>query len=111
PAIKSVFHPALESDPNHSLWARDAHGSNGLITIEFDVSLPVERIERAIDALRLFGIGASWGGYESLVLPVDVKRTRYRDAAVQPGYLLRLHIGLEDPQDLKNDLNNLLDAL
>ncbi|NYT82181.1 cystathionine beta-lyase [Alcaligenaceae bacterium] len=111
PAIKRVFHPALDTDPNHLLWKRDAHGSNGLITVEFDPKLTADRIEQAIGALRLFGIGASWGGYESLVLPVDVKRTRYRDAAVQPGYLLRLHIGLEDPQDLKNDLNKLLGAL
>ncbi|MEB2400410.1 MAG: cystathionine beta-lyase [Alcaligenaceae bacterium] len=111
PAIRTVFHPALESDPNHSLWRRDAHGSNGLVTVEFDPGLDHGRIEQAIGALRLFGIGASWGGYESLVLPVDVRRTRYRDAAVPPGYLLRLHIGLEDPQDLKNDLSKLLGAL
>src|SRR5690606_11181546 len=101
----------MEGDPNHLLWQRDAHGSNGLITIELSPSLSIDRIEKAVGSLRLFGIGASWGGYESLVLPVDVKRTRFRDADVQPGYLLRLHIGLEDPQDLKRDLSNLLDAL
>ncbi|MGB6104982.1 MAG: cystathionine beta-lyase [Pusillimonas sp.] len=111
PAIRTVFHPALGSDPNHALWQRDAHGSNGLVTIEFDPRLSVDSIEQAIGCLRLFGIGASWGGYESLALPVDVTRTRYRNAAVAPGYLLRLHIGLEDVQDLKNDLEKLLGAL
>jgi cystathionine beta-lyase len=110
-AIKTVFHPALESDPNHALWRRDAHGSNGLITVEFDPAFSADRVEAAIGALTHFGIGASWGGYESLILPVDVRRTRFRDAATPPGYLLRLHIGLEDPQDLIADLSNLMGAL
>lgn len=111
PVIKKVFHPALESDQNHALWSRDAHGSNGLITIEFHPSLNSEIVERAIGALEIFGIGSSWGGYESLVLPVDVSRTRYRDTSEPLGYLLRLHIGLEDTQDLKDDLGKLLDSL
>lgn len=111
PAIKRVLHPALPSDPNHALWARDAQGSNGLITIEFDTCYDSATVERAVGAMQLFGIGASWGGFESLLLPVDARRTRYRDAAQAPGYLLRLHIGLEDVQDIKTDLETLLRAL
>ncbi|MBV7483404.1 cystathionine beta-lyase [Bordetella sp. BOR01] len=111
PAIKSVFHPALPSDRNHALWRRDASGSNGLLTVEFNPQLSRAQIEEAVDQMRLFGIGSSWGGYESLVLPVDPACTRFAAQAAAPGYLLRLHIGLEDPADLKKDLDSLLDAL
>src|SRR5690606_28856079 len=60
PAIRTVFHPALESDPNHALWRRDAQGSNGLLTIEFQPELPPAAVERAIGQLELFGVGSSW---------------------------------------------------
>lgn len=110
PAVRRVFHPALEGDSSHDLWKRDASGSNGLLTIEFDPSLSTQKIEHAIDSLQLFGIGSSWGGYESLVLPVDPGRTRLRESK-RVGYLLRLHIGLEDPDDLMQDLANTFDQL
>ena len=111
PAVRTVWHPALPQDRNHALWQRDARGSNGLLTIEFDPGLDADRIELAIDSMELFGIGSSWGGYESLVLPVDPKRTSLANRPVAPGYLLRLHVGLEDPADLKKDLARLFDAL
>jgi cystathionine beta-lyase len=107
--VRRVFHPALPGDPGHDLWRRDAQGSNGLLTVEFDPSVPADAVERAVDGLSLFGIGASWGGFESLALPVDPARTRLAQEAC--GYLLRLHIGLEDPDDLKKDLERLLAAL
>lgn len=110
-AVRRVFHPALPGDANHTLWQRDAHGSNGLLTMEFDPAIPSETVERAIDGLRVFGIGSSWGGYESLVLPVDPARTRLRQQEPELGYLLRLHIGLEAPADLMSDLGRLLRAL
>lgn len=110
PAVQRVFHPALEGDSSHQLWKRDASGSNGLLTIEFNPSLSTQKIEHAIDGLQLFGIGSSWGGYESLVLPVDPGRTRLRESK-RVGYLLRLHIGLEDPDDLMQDLANKFDQL
>ena len=109
-AVHRVFHPALEGDASHDLWKRDASGSNGLLTIEFDPSLGTKKIEHAIDSLQLFGIGSSWGGYESLVLPVDPGRTRLRESK-RVGYLLRLHIGLEDPDDLMQDLATMFDQL
>lgn len=111
PEIRTVFHPALEADPNHALWKRDAHGSNGLLTVEFEREISGARIEQGIDRLRQFGIGASWGGYESLALPVDISRTRMADRQPPPGYLLRLHIGLEDPVDLMQDLDAMLQSL
>ncbi|MGH8811116.1 MAG: trans-sulfuration enzyme family protein [Advenella sp.] len=109
-AVRSVFHPALQGDANHGLWQRDATGSNGLLTIEFDPDLASEKIEQAIDGLQFFGIGSSWGGYESLVLPVDPLRTRLRNSK-HHGYLLRLHIGLEDPADLMRDLATMFDCI
>lgn len=111
PAVRSVFHPALPGDASHALWQRDARGSNGLLTIEFDPAISAEAIERAIDQLQLFGLGSSWGGYESLVLPVDPARTRLAGRELVPGYLLRLHIGLEDTADLKTDLDRLFRTL
>lgn len=110
PQVRTVFHPALPADMNHTLWKRDATGSNGLLTIEFDPTLASELIENAIDQLQHFGIGSSWGGFESLVLPVEPAGTRLRDQS-NTGYLLRLHIGLEDPEDLKNDLAKLFRRL
>jgi len=109
--VRTVMHPALPSDPNHALWKRDAMGSNGLLTIEFDPAIPAASIEAGIDQLRQFGIGSSWGGYESLVLPVDIARTRLAGQQPPPGYLLRIHIGLEDPADLIQDLDAMLRAL
>lgn len=110
PSVRRVFHPASDTDSNHELWKRDASGSNGLLTIEFDPAIPSEQLERAIDKLQLFGIGSSWGGYESLVLPVDPARTRLRnDKSI--GYLLRLHIGLEDPTDLISDLDTMFSRI
>src|SRR5690606_34679364 len=110
-AVRTVWHPALPGDQGHALWQRDAHGSNGLLTIEFDPALSAERIEQGIDRMQLFGIGSSWGGFESLVLPVDPARTRLAAQPTAPGYLLRLHIGLEGPEDLKEDLSRLLGTL
>lgn len=111
PALRTVFHPALPSDPNHALWTRDCLGSNGLVSLEFQPGIPVDAVEEAIDKLELFGIGSSWGGYESLALPIDIKRTRLDGNADKTGYLLRLHIGLEDADDLKADLAKLLATL
>ncbi|WP_298012877.1 PLP-dependent aspartate aminotransferase family protein [uncultured Castellaniella sp.] len=110
-AIRTVWHPALPGDANHALWRRDARGGNGLLTVEFDPALDPERVEQAIDRLEFFGIGSSWGGYESLVLPIEASGTRLAREAEKPGYLLRLHVGLEDPADLKSDLERLLAAL
>ena len=101
----------MPQDRNHALWKRDCHGSNGLVSIEFQPELSAAAIEAAIDATKIFGIGSSWGGYESLMLPIDINRTRYAGKAASPGYLLRLHIGLECVDDLKADLSNFLHSL
>ena len=104
PEVGLVLHPALSDCPGHETWTRDFIGSSGLFSFELmqgDRTAFVEHLE-------LFGIGYSWGGYESLVLPVDPVRT----ASTSPGRnLVRLHIGLEDPDDLIEDLAASFEAL
>jgi cystathionine beta-lyase len=107
--VRRVLHPALESDPGHALWRRDFHGSSGLFAIEL-ASVPRERIAAFVDALELFALGYSWGGYESLVVPAHVGHARsVRRWAGGP--LVRLQVGLEDPADLLADLERGLQRL
>jgi len=100
PRVARVLHPALPACPGHDLWKRDFTGATGL----FSFVLAGDDAERTrlIDGLELFGIGYSWGGYESLVVPADPVRTATRPD--HGGPLVRLHIGLEDPDDLIEDL-------
>ncbi len=113
PEVKRVLYPALPSDPGHALWKRDFKGACGL----FGVVLHTEEeaaAGRLIDGLKLFQIGASWGGYESLVIPAwpnaheqgGARSQALRSATRwdEPGFLLRLHVGLEHPDDLIEDL-------
>jgi len=103
PAVAKVLHPALPSHPGHALWQRDFLGSSGLFSI---VLHPVERAQLAamLDGLKLFGMGYSWGGFESLIIPFDPAAYRTATRWTEPGPALRLHIGLEDVRDLKADL-------
>jgi cystathionine beta-lyase len=104
PQVARVLHPGLESDPGHALWKRDFSGASGLFSI---VLHPVERSSLAamLDGLRLFGMGYSWGGFESLIIPFDPRSYRTATAWREPGPALRLHIGLEAVDDLKADLS------
>jgi cystathionine beta-lyase len=100
PQVGPVLHPALPDCPGHELWARDFKGSSGLFSFELKDADATARAA-FVDSLELFGIGYSWGGYESLALPVDPYRTVSEAPARN---LVRLHIGLEDPDDLIADL-------
>jgi cystathionine beta-lyase len=104
PEVRRVMHPALESDPGHALWKRDFLGACGLFAFVLE---PVSRAALAafVDHLELFGMGYSWGGYESLILPFDPRPYRTATAWTEPGTALRIHIGLEDLDDLKRDLD------
>ena len=106
PKVARVLHPAFETCPGHEYWARDFKGSNGLFAFVLNGGDPDER-DRLVDRLELFGIGFSWGGFESLAVPADPFRT-----ATKPeweGPMIRLHVGLEDPSDLIADLAQALD--
>jgi cystathionine beta-lyase len=109
PQVQRVLHPALPHDPGHALWKRDFLGSSGLFAIELQ---PCSRAQLAafLDGLEYFSLGYSWGGYESLVVPANLRGAR----SVKPwtgGPLVRLNIGLEDPQDLIADLARGLERL
>ncbi len=103
PEVGLVLHPALPECPGHDIWKRDFKGSSGLFS--FQLGQGDEKSRAAfIDALTLFGIGYSWGGFESLALPVDPEKYRTATQWTMEGALVRLHIGLEDPDDLIADL-------
>ncbi len=103
PEVARVLHPALPDCPGHDLWRRDFSGSSGLFT--FILKGGDEKARAAlIDGLSHFGIGYSWGGFESLALPVDPERYRTVRPWHAEGPAIRLHIGLEDPADLIADL-------
>jgi cystathionine beta-lyase len=97
--VGRVLHPALPDCPGHGHWRRDFKGSSGLFS--FELKAGNEARAAFVDRLELFGIGYSWGGYESLALPIDPHRTVSEAPAPN---LVRLHIGLEDPDDLIEDL-------
>lgn len=99
PLVERVLFPALEGDPGHALWKRDFNGANSLFSIILAKPCTLAHANALVDALRLFGIGASWGGFESLALtyPQGIR-------GWQGGPLVRLHVGLEDPADIIADL-------
>lgn len=110
--VADVLHPALPSSPDHDRWQRDFTGSNGLFGMILK-PVPEGGLERFFEALSLFSLGFSWGGFESLIIPCDQQLKRMEGSWTQsrPGPLLRLHIGLEATRDLKTDLEAALRAL
>lgn len=102
PQVKTVLHPALPSCPGHAIWKRDFTGSSGLFSFVIDGSKA--KAAAFIDALSLFGIGYSWGGFESLALPVHPERDRTAVPWNEEGGVVRLQIGLEDADDLIADM-------
>lgn len=106
--IADVLYPALKSSPEYKIWKRDFTGANGVLSIVLDKSSK-QAVHKFVDALELFPIGSSWGGYESLLQPQYL--SKYRTINPRPsdeGALLRLQIGLEDPDDLIADLEQAL---
>ena len=109
PEVLEVLHPGLPGCPGHELWARDYAGACGLFGFVLQPA-PEVAVEALLDALTLFGLGFSWGGHESLAIHCDPQR---RAGAVLDDYggpLMRLHVGLEDPEDLIEDLKRGLEA-
>ncbi len=103
--VSKILYPALESDAGHKLWKRDFTGAAGLFTVILDRKYSNESLARMVDKLHYYSMGYSWGGYESLILPIDPTNVRsitkwpYGDKTC-----LRINIGLEDIEDLKSDL-------
>ena len=103
PEVTRVLHPALETDPGYAIWKRDFTGASGLFSIVLKPA-PQKAVDALLDAVELFGMGYSWGGFESLVIPFDCAGYRTATSWAPGGPTLRLHIGLENVEDLKADL-------
>ncbi|MGE0742605.1 MAG: cystathionine beta-lyase [Hyphomonadaceae bacterium] len=110
PEVVRAVHPALASHPDHALWRRDFHGASGLFGVVLR-PVPAPALKTMLESLRVFSMGFSWGGYESLIVPCDdnIKRTAAPWSAEGP--LLRLSIGLEHPDDLIADLEQAFSRL
>ena len=111
PEVARVLHPALPGAPGHELWKRDFTGACSLFGVEFQPHYTPQQIDAFIDALTLFGIGASWGGFESLAIPTTGHITRTAGSGKFAGSIARFHIGLEDPADLIADLEQAMGGL
>ncbi len=103
PEVLSVMHPALPESTGHAIWKRDFTGSSGLFS--FAVKADGEKIKLFMNSLKVFSIGLSWGGYESLLIPYKLHGLRnLTKNLLNDAYYFRIHVGLEDPEDLIDDL-------
>jgi len=102
--VSKVMYPALESDPGHAIWKRDFRGASGLFSVVLK-PVPHAAFAALIDGLELYGIGASWGGYESLVMPFDPRDARSAAKWPHAGPSFRIHAGLEALDDLIADMD------
>lgn len=110
PEVRQVLHPGLPEHPGHALWKRDFKGASGLFSIILE-PVPKRAVDAFLDSLALFGLGYSWGGYESLAIPFDCSAYRTATPWNPGGPAIRLQIGLEDPADLIADLDSGFTAL
>ncbi|WP_316394275.1 cystathionine beta-lyase [Bradyrhizobium sp. 33ap4] len=110
PEVDRVLHPALDTDPGHAIWKRDFTGASGLFSIVLK-PVPQTAVDAMLNTLTLFGMGFSWGGFESLAIPFDCSDYRTATKWSPGGPTLRLHIGLENLDDLKADLDRGFAAL
>ena len=110
PEVKRVLYPALPDDPGHAVWKRDFTGACSLFGIVLHTS-DEAAVARMVDTYRYFKIGASWGGFESLVIPAYPAQLRTAVPWTDPGFVLRYHVGLEAPDDLTGDLEEGFESL
>ncbi|KAL1110024.1 hypothetical protein AAG570_014178 [Ranatra chinensis] len=105
PEVSTVLHPAFPECPGHNFWKRDFTGSSGVFSIVLDKKYTPRGVAAMLDHLQIFSMGYSWGGFESLIIPFDCSTYRTVTTWNPGGLTLRLQIGLEDPDDLKADLD------
>jgi cystathionine beta-lyase len=110
PEVARVLHPAFETCPGHAMWKRDFSGASGLFSVVLKPA-PQSAVNAFLDELDLFGIGASWGGFESLAIPFDCSSFRTATQWAPGGPTVRFHIGLEDIDDLIGNLERGFAAL
>ena len=104
PEVERVLHPGLPEDPGHAIWKRDFTGASGLFGVVLKEGVSDRALCAMIDELELYGIGASWGGVESLIVPFDPRETRSATQWPHKGPCFRIHAGLESIEDLIADL-------
>lgn len=109
PQVQAILHPALPGAPDHALWRRDYAGACGLFSLVLRPA-PEAAVDALLNALTLFGLGFSWGGFESLAIACDPQLRQRRAPPALGGPLVRLHVGLEEPADLIDDLSRGLAA-
>ncbi|MEK9671674.1 MAG: cystathionine beta-lyase [Rhodospirillaceae bacterium] len=105
PEVEKVLYPALPDDPGYKLWKRDFTGASSLFAVMLRPEPSNKAVAAMLNGLELFGMGASWGGFESLVITIDPKKSRTATPWAHDNLMLRFHIGLEDPSDLMADLD------
>lgn len=112
PEVHAVLHPGLPSHPEHDLWKRDFTGANGLFGFVLKETTEAN-LDKFLEQMKLFGMGFSWGGFESLLIPCDDQLDRIDGDRIhdRPGPLIRVHVGLEDPDDLLEDLDQAFVAM
>ena len=110
PEVSRVLHPALKTCPGNAIWKRDFTGSSGLFGVVLK-PVPLAQLKTFFNALRLFGMGYSWGGFESLCIHVHPANNRTATKWEEEGHVLRIHAGLEDEADLINDLEAAFGAM
>ena len=111
PEVIKILHPAFPECPGHENWKRDFTGSTGLFSVVLDPKYTSVGVANMLDNMRIFGMGYSWGGFESLVIPFDCSNYRSVTDWNPGGLTIRLQVGLEDMEDLKQDLRDGLDRL
>ncbi|WP_316674648.1 cystathionine beta-lyase [uncultured Tolumonas sp.] len=104
PEVEKVLHPAINDCPGHNIWKRDFKGSSGVFSVVLNANFKRTGFTKMLDDMSIFKLGYSWGGYESLVVPIQPQRDRSVTAWPYKGFAFRLQIGLEDLDDLKTDL-------
>jgi cysteine-S-conjugate beta-lyase len=104
PEVERVFHPAVADDTGHPIWKRDFLGASGLFSFKLKSGVTRNALALMLDGLKLFGMGYSWGGFESLAVPFRMNRYRSAKRDDEAGWCIRIHAGLENTQDLIEDL-------